>query len=641
MSYRESRPTGDTLWQYQTRALLENVYANAPIFETGTVSLTQYLLAVFQAFGERRPIRVLELGAGTGGTTNRLVEALIITGKEFEYTFTDISASLSSLEAYPSSTLSLVSSTDGGAPKMAVNTHWRAKHKVYRSGDRGRLLLGGLLHCDGKLDGDSQVKLRGFHIELAEIEKVLMACASGALSQAVVTLRGEGEEKYLAAHLVFAPRYAEGDRIKTLTSLKKTVPLPSYMRPSVFAILEDIPKTVHGKIDRNTIQTLPIDSSGSSSTSVSLTSAEATLSKLWRDILPVDPGNLEHFRISLLLVATPSFLSSDSETAIPASLGNVTMSHRSHQNASLTVLLTGASGSLGRHLLSHLVRDATVARIILLVRDIARMKMVDGKNKVSIVEVDITLDQLGLSSDAYAAIVSNVDIGVHCAANRSFWDSYHTLQSINVQFVKSLVRLALLAGSSLHFMSSGRVTLYGDGVLPPKDGSDGYVGTKWAAERFLKRISTEKKLLMYVHRPVGVSRESNGGVDRGAVLQDLTRIMGRIGSRPSFEGVAGSIDVLPLNEVVSLVSETALTSTERQDQPKGSMPLEVVYHSARLRVFVKELSRHVEANDDLRQLPGLPILDWFGKAKVAGFAYFMAARELRMTSGGEELVSQR
>ncbi|KAJ5431613.1 Acyl transferase/acyl hydrolase/lysophospholipase [Penicillium cf. griseofulvum] len=468
---------------------------------------------------------------------------------------------------------------------MAVNTHWRAKPKVYRSGDRGRLLPGGLLHCDGKLDGDSQVKLRGFHIELAEIEKVLMACASGALSQAVVTLRGEGEEKYLAAHLVFAPRYAEGDRIKTLTSLKKTVPLPSYMRPSVFAILEDIPKTVHGKIDRNTIQTLPIDSSGSSSTSVSLTSAEATLSKLWRDILPVDPGNLEHFRISLLLVATPSFLSS--------------------------------------------VSTAYSKRLR------------DGQNKVSIVEVDITLDQLGLSSDAYAAIVSNVDVVVHCAANRSFWDSYHTLQSINVQFVKSLVRLALLAGSSLHFMSSGRVTLYGDGVLPPKDGSDGYVGTKWAAEIFLKRISTEKKLLMYVHRPVGVSRESNGGVDRGAVLQDLTRIMGRIGSRPSFEGVAGSIDVLPLNEVVSLVSETALTSTERQDQPKGSMPLEVVYHSARLRVFVKELSRHVEANDDLRQLPGLPILDWFGKAKVAGVAYFMAARELSMTSGGEELVSQR
>lgn len=78
----------------KSRALLENVYTNAPMFETGTLSLTQYLVGVFQAFGERRPIRVLELGAGTGGTTKRLVEALITTGKEFEYTFTDISASL-------------------------------------------------------------------------------------------------------------------------------------------------------------------------------------------------------------------------------------------------------------------------------------------------------------------------------------------------------------------------------------------------------------------------------------------------------------------------------------------------------------------------------------------------------------------
>ncbi|OQE09457.1 hypothetical protein PENVUL_c006G02806 [Penicillium vulpinum] len=78
----------------KSRALLENVYTSAPMFETGTMSLTQYLVDVFQAFGERRPIRVLELGAGTGGTTKRLVEALVGTGKEFEYTFTDISASL-------------------------------------------------------------------------------------------------------------------------------------------------------------------------------------------------------------------------------------------------------------------------------------------------------------------------------------------------------------------------------------------------------------------------------------------------------------------------------------------------------------------------------------------------------------------
>ncbi len=567
--------------------------------------------------------------------------------------------------------------------KFVADTYFGTANKVYRSGDRGRLLPGGLLHCDGRLDGDSQVKLRGFRIELAEIEKALITCASGALSHAVVTMRGEGEHKYLAAHLVFAAGYAEGDRIKTLTSLKQNVPLPSYMRPSVFSILEDIPTTAHGKIDRKTIQTLPIDSHVSSSTSVSLTSTETTLGKLWREILPIDPGNFEpssdFFDVggnSLLLVklkhsiqraflATPTLstlmgassltdmaaaiersqprneIDWDLETAVPESLRDVTLSKRRHKNGGLTVLLTGASGFLGRHILSQLVRDATIARIILLVRDIACMQMVDAKDKVSIVKADITLEQLGLSSDGYAAIVSSVDVVVHCAANRSFWDSYENLQHINVQSVKSLARLSMLAGSPLHFMSTGCVTMYGDEALPPKDGSDGYVGTKWAAEKFLKSIATEKRLPVYVHRPVGVSRESNGGVDRDGVLQDLTNIMGQIGSRPSFEGVSGSVDVLPLNDVVSLVCKTALTSTERQDQPKGSIPLEVVHHSARLRVFVKEFSNHVEANEDLRRLPSLPILDWFGKAKMAGFAYFMAAHELRMTSGGEELVSRR
>ncbi|OAQ95890.1 hypothetical protein LLEC1_01631 [Akanthomyces lecanii] len=567
--------------------------------------------------------------------------------------------------------------------KFVTDTYFGTAYKVYRSGDRGRLLPGGLLYCDGRMDGNSQVKLRGFRIELAEIEQVLLSCASDALTHAIVTLRGEGENKYLAAHLVFAPLFAVGDRDKTIASLKRTAPLPPYMRPSVFVVLEDIPKTIHRKIDRKTIQTLPIKSHGGVFSTVGLSSAGATLSKLWREVLPVNPGDLEpssdFFLVggnSILLVklkqsiqheflAAPTLhtlmgattltdmaaaveqsrpsdeIRWDLETAIPASLSDVTMGQRSHDGANLTVLLTGASGFLGRHLLSHLARYETVARIILLVRDTARIPMTDDQDKVSVVEADITSGQLGLSPDAYAAIVSSVDVVVHCAADRSFWDSYSNLKPTNVESVKSLARLALLAGTPLHFMSSGCVTKYSDEAPPPKDGSDGYVATKWAAERFLTKISTETKLRVYVHRFVGISGENSSGENRVAVLQDLSRIMRRIGSRPSFEGVTGSVDLLPMGEVVTLISETALANIERQDQPKGSMPLEIVHHSARLRVFVEELSHHVEEDGDIRQLQSLPILDWFGEAKMAGFAYFMAAQDLRMMSGGEELVSRR
>lgn len=78
------------------RALLEDVYTNAPMFKTGTLLLAQYLSSVLERFGGSREVRILELGAGTGGTTKYLVEKLVGLGTKhkFSYTFTDLSSSL-------------------------------------------------------------------------------------------------------------------------------------------------------------------------------------------------------------------------------------------------------------------------------------------------------------------------------------------------------------------------------------------------------------------------------------------------------------------------------------------------------------------------------------------------------------------
>lgn len=78
----------------KARTLVENVYTHAPMFKTGTINLAQYLVHIFNKFDETRPIRILELGAGTGGTTKHLIECLAATQRKFQYTFTDISSSL-------------------------------------------------------------------------------------------------------------------------------------------------------------------------------------------------------------------------------------------------------------------------------------------------------------------------------------------------------------------------------------------------------------------------------------------------------------------------------------------------------------------------------------------------------------------
>lgn len=76
------------------RALLGDVYTNAPMFKTGTLLLTEYLSSVVAGLAGKRELRILELGAGTGGTTKTVVETLANLDIKFTYTFTDLSSSL-------------------------------------------------------------------------------------------------------------------------------------------------------------------------------------------------------------------------------------------------------------------------------------------------------------------------------------------------------------------------------------------------------------------------------------------------------------------------------------------------------------------------------------------------------------------
>lgn len=77
-----------------SRDLLEDVYTNSPMFATGNRMLGNFLVTTLDRnFGPERP-RILELGAGTGGTTKYIIELLLSHGLEFSFTFTDISSSL-------------------------------------------------------------------------------------------------------------------------------------------------------------------------------------------------------------------------------------------------------------------------------------------------------------------------------------------------------------------------------------------------------------------------------------------------------------------------------------------------------------------------------------------------------------------
>ena len=109
-------------------------------------------------------------------------------------------------------------------------------HRMFRTGDYGRLDSRGFLTIEGRIAGDTQVKLRGFRIELTEIERVM--AREGSLAQAVVTLR---EDSFLAAFVVFEPE-KQAQSSELIDKLRARLPLclPQYMCPSFIIALEEM-----------------------------------------------------------------------------------------------------------------------------------------------------------------------------------------------------------------------------------------------------------------------------------------------------------------------------------------------------------------------------------------------------------------
>ncbi|MCB5909712.1 amino acid adenylation domain-containing protein [Streptomyces sp. SF28] len=155
----------------------------------------------------------------------------------------------------------------------------------YATGDLGRFLPTGDLEFLGR--NDHQVKIRGFRVEPVEIEAVLDA--HPALQRSIVMARGETGEKQLVAYVVPEP----GER-PAQPELQKYVRdrLPRYMVPSTFVVLDAVPLTSTGKVDRAQLPepepgaALPYTAPG--------TETERLLADIWSTVLKVDQVGVHH-----------------------------------------------------------------------------------------------------------------------------------------------------------------------------------------------------------------------------------------------------------------------------------------------------------------------------------------------------------
>jgi len=118
--------------------------------------------------------------------------------------------------------------------------------RLYVTGDVGRYLKDGNVEYVGRVD--EQVKIRGYRIELEEIQALLNEHES--VRQAVVMARADGVgEKRLVAYVVAAGETASGRELREYLAKR----VPGYMVPSVVVVMDEMPLTPNGKVDRRAL----------------------------------------------------------------------------------------------------------------------------------------------------------------------------------------------------------------------------------------------------------------------------------------------------------------------------------------------------------------------------------------------------
>lgn len=466
--------------------------------------------------------------------------------------------------------------------------------RLYRTGDLARWRSDGTLQFLGRID--SQIKIRGMRVEPGEIEAALLD--HPAISKALVVPR---EDESLVAYLVPVGAHESPDQpdertdgsdsinplaldgLLDLGSLRSQLShvLPAHMLPSGFVGLTRLPLTTSGKIDR---KSLP--DSGFSAVTAAYVAPRSAMEKMiagiMADLLGVERigANDDFFKLgghSLMAVRFVARLEAETGRSLPvramfeattvagiasllddggmtpvdwtklmladAALGGELHSVQSdcHRGVSQchAVLLTGATGFLGRYLLKELL-EAGVPRIWCLMRanapdkGLRRIRSVlaeiscktDGlENRLEVVCGDIAEKGLGLTPDDWERLALDCDGIVHNGADVNFVKSYGDLRAANVLSVAELLKLAAADKSkTLHFVST--LSVFGDarGFLPdpgtPADlpvGAGGYAQSKWVAEQIL--MSARKRGFdIAIYRPgliVGDSRTGWYGTDDG------------------------------------------------------------------------------------------------------------------------------
>ena len=442
--------------------------------------------------------------------------------------------------------------------------------RLYKTGDLCRWREDGQLEYVSR--ADNQIKIRGFRVELEEIEEVLLT-HFGIKDAVVIVKEDKGANKQLIAYIVKNEEALDFSTVRRkLANL-----LPNHMIPNDFVLLEHMPLTTNGKADRRKIAHIPHQAKANEK-SLPTTPLEQQLSQIWQEILHRENISIDEnffflggnsiLATQLILLLKKSFhcevsLAQFFSEPTIANLAKVLSSQNEENYSSVhekikkdielakrvnrqafpytlpvtkgDILLTGANGFLGVHLLQELIQQTSAKVYCLLrgkndqdIRDrlIASLRyyqlshLIDEPRIIPI-KGDLGQVHLGLSSSVYQLIVETVEEIYHNGALVHHIYDYSRLQKENVHSTIEMLRLAAVGyRKKIHFISTLSTALdkdEGGRALecfvrqPPVGNEGGYTLSKWAAEKILAD-AVERGFDCTIHRLPQIMGHSDSGV---------------------------------------------------------------------------------------------------------------------------------
>jgi len=367
---------------------------------------------------------------------------------------------------------------------------------LYRTGDLVHFNNSGSLEFSGR--ADRQIKFRGFRLELDGIENILVAYKS--VANAAIKMIKHNNDKILVAYIQLE-NSQKNDFFISEYKLYLKAKMPEYSVPSEIIILDKLPVTQRGKIDRKQLPEPEYKEEVCENIVEPKTQTQKIIYDVWSECLGRTAFGIKDnfFELggSSILLATvyagirakidkPFSLDTFFETptieglaiSIDENGGKFDHQHEfldatkdSILNESIypnwddniekskdMILLTGSMGFLGAHVLSELLQK-TSSRIYCLIRShedislhkqqlhiLKKLKLdnaLEFSDRIYPIFGDITKENLGLNSVDYHFIVDNCTHIIHCAANVNHMYGYSKLKTANSLSTIELIKIAM------------------------------------------------------------------------------------------------------------------------------------------------------------------------------------------------------